>query len=555
MKRKVCLAGIILVLLSGVSCTEKFLERNNADWYSLSDSLMLDTFHESASVSIELPDRINADFTVFMRPRWIVLPFLRGRVTNGMVELTLAVDKSNLPYYNHKQIGTVVLEIEDYGYVALTISYTDYGSPTIQCSPSEVVFDGNLSQSFSIFTPSQGILIWEIRDIPEWLTFSKTSGTLPYGQTEWIMVTINEDKIAPGVLTTAAVRITGNSSAGDYLLNISVSASTVPLPGGYTIGSILTDAEYHHESGILAVCTKSPDQVLLFDMTTGVSDTIHLDRTPGCISFSEDGTRAVIGYTVAAVGYIDVTGAEITAEFTIDCVPSDIVLGNDGWCYITPFEDQWETLRNLNLSNGQLITSSNSGPIYEKTEIKKVPGKQYMVGSQLPVSPSSLMIFDISEGQSKDAISQYHEELGHLWPSKDGLRVYSGFGNVYTLPEYDGQFHPNSPPVYGYLNAENNYIHALDECPVLNSVFISSSLYWLQPGNSSLIEQFNTTSLNRIKTFNVQPAGLMVSGTYYQYETCPRFIFVSKEGSEMYVLKTVRPDYEIEGWFLETIEL
>ncbi|MCU0460086.1 MAG: hypothetical protein MUE37_13470 [Bacteroidales bacterium] len=232
MKSTAYLTGIILFLLSGASCTEKFLERNNADWYSLTDSLRLDSYHETAAISIELPDRINADFTVFMRPRWLTFPSLRGRVTDGRADLILSVDRNNLPSYNYLQIGTVVLEIEDYGYVVLTVSYTDYGSPTISCSPSEIVFNLDLSQSFSLFTPSRGILVWEIREIPEWLSFSKTSGVLPYGETDWINVTIIQDKITPGVAMNASVRITGNSAAGDYLLKVTVSASTVPLPGG-----------------------------------------------------------------------------------------------------------------------------------------------------------------------------------------------------------------------------------------------------------------------------------------------------------------------------------
>ena len=298
-----------------------------------------------------------------MRPRWIVLPSLRGKVTNGKVELTLVVDSSSLPAFNYQHTGTLILEVEDYGYVVLTISYTDYGSPAISCSPSEIIFNQNLSQSFFLSSPSQGLLIWEIREIPDWLSFSKTSGSLPYGQTEWITVTINEDKVTPGIEMNAIVRITGNSVAGDYLLNVRISSSTIPLPGGYKVGSILTDAEYHHESGILAVCTKSPDGVLLFDMKTGDSDTIHLDRTPSCISFSEDGTKAVVGYTVAAVGYIDVGSAAITADFTLDCVPYDIVPGNDDWCYITPAEEQWQRIRNLNLGNGQLITNPDSRQI------------------------------------------------------------------------------------------------------------------------------------------------------------------------------------------------
>jgi len=555
MKRTIFLTGIILVIFAGVSCTEKFLDRNKADWYSLSDSLYLDSKNETAAISFELPDRINSDFTVFMRPRWLTVAADRGKVTAGVVDLTLSVDKNYFPYYNYQHSGTVVLEIEDYGFVSLNVIYTDYGSPTVSCSPSQIVFDGTLSQSFRLMTPSEGILTWEIRDIPAWLAFSKTSGTLPYGETEWITVTLNLNEISFGNEITATVRITGNSAAGDYLMSIRVNPSSLPLPGGFTMGSILTDAEYHHETGIMAICTRSPNQLMLFDMTTGVSDTIPLDKTPGCISFSPDGSKAVIGYTVASVGYVDINTAEITDEFSIDCVPSDIVLGDGGWCYITPTTDQWERLRNLNLGTGQLITSPTSALIYEKTEIKKVPGKPYLVGSQLTVTPSSLIIFDISEGQSKDAVSQYHEAMSHLWPSKDGMKVYSGFGNVYTLPDYDGQFHTDSPPVYGSLDSEKNYIYILDECPSTESVFVSSSDYWYQPGTSSLIEQFQTTSLNRTKAYNVQSVPLLVSGNTFFYEACPRFIFVNKEGTAMYVLKTLRPDYNIEGWFMETFEL
>jgi hypothetical protein len=176
-----------------------------------------------------------------------------------------------------------------------------------------------------------------------------------------------------------------------------------------------------------------------------------------------------------------------------------------------------------------------------------------MAGSMVTLSPTSLLLFDLAGGQAKDEVTRYHESIGDFWISKDGARLYAAYGNVYTLPEYDGQFHSSSPPVYGNIDTESSYIYALDDCPAINSVFASSSIYWWQTGTSSLIEQFNATNLNRIRTFNVSPVVLNQYGTLLQ--TCPRFIFVRKDGSAMYVLKTLRPDYGVEGWFMETINL
>jgi hypothetical protein len=319
--------------------------------------------------------------------------------------------------------------------------------------------------------------------------------------------------------------------------------------------SILTDAEYHHGSGIMAICTKSPNQIRLVNTVTGVTDSIALDKTPVCISFTEDGHKALIGYSVAKVAYLDIDSRQITAEYDIDFIPFDIVAGENGWCYITPLSGQWVMLRNLNLTTGEVITSTTATSIYERAVIRKVPGKPYMAGSQLGLYPTNLLLFDLTDGQAKDAVTRYQKPIGHFWLSKTGARLYSAFRDVYTLPEYDGQFHSDSPPVYGNIGSELPYIIALDECPAINSVFVSSTDYSSMGGTSSLIEQFNTTSLNKIKNFTVSPVWLNLSGTDYLYETTPRFIFVNKEGTAMHVLKTLRQDYDSDPWFMETIAL
>ena len=553
MKKTAFLFGLVLIVFAGTSCDDDFLSRNDDEWYYPSDTLFLSNYDDDVATTLELQNNINADFTVYMHPRWLKFSSPHGRVNNGTVPLAFSIDEDNLPYGYTSHVGTVVLDIEGYGFTAITVIFTNFGNPTISCSPGEVVFDHNYIQTVTLYSPTEGILIWEAEDIPDWLTFSQTSGILMSSDYTWITITLDPAKVPPLTEIVDTVNITGNSVNGDFPLGIRVTPGTVPPPQGTTVNSILTDAEYHHNSGMMAICTKSPNQLLLYNTASGVTDTIKLEKTPSCISFSEDGQKAVIGYSVASVGYIDMASRQITEEFNIDCIPSDIVLGDNGWCYITPVADQWEKLRNLNLNTGQLITSSTAESIYEETVIKKIPGKPLMAGSMVTLSPTSLLLFDLAGGQAKDEVTRYHESIGDFWISKDGARLYAAYGNVYTLPEYDGQFHSSSPPVYGNIDTESSYIYALDDCPAINSVFASSSIYWWQTGTSSLIEQFNATNLNRIRTFNVSPVVLNQYGTLLQ--TCPRFIFVRKDGSAMYVLKTLRPDYGVEGWFMETINL
>jgi hypothetical protein len=555
MKRAAHIFGIAIIILAGVSCNDDFLERNNQEWYSLSDTLLMDNYNYEAAVTFELPQRIYSDFTVFMRPKWLAVESPRGEVNAGIVSLALSLDGTSLPegYYSHS--GSVVLDIEDFGFVSFTVIFTNYGLPSIECSPPEITFDNIASRSFNISSPTGGILDWTISEIPDWLAFSSTSGILYNGQTELITVYLNTEVITPGVEMEATVRISSPHARYPYMLKVKVTPGAVPPPQGFSVGSILTDAEYNHATGKLAVCTKSPNQLILYDTDTWESDTIALDRTPACISISEDGHRAVVGYSVASVSYIDLDAVTITDDYSIGCIPYDIVLGENGWCYITPLEDQWEMMHNLDLNTGQVITGTNHTVIYEKTQIKKVPGKSYMVGSRTTISPTGLLLFDLTEGKVKEDVTYYHESMGHFWISKDGSRIYSASGNVYRMPEFDGLFNGSSAPVYGNFGINYMYISALDDCPAINSVIFSKSDGWYQPGYSSLIEQYDATNLNRTKTYNVSPVRLNVRGKEVQYETTPRFIFINKEGTAMHVLKVPRPDYNVDGWLMETISL
>ena len=555
MKQTVLIFSIILALFAGSSCSDEFLSKNNADFYTLPDTLLMDNINHTATVMFELPEEINTDFTVFMRPRWLTVPSPRGEVNGGRVELSLSIDGASLPYGYYSHSGLVVLDIEEFGFVSLTVIFANHGSPSIHCSPNEIIFDNTLSETIALITPTEGVLDWEITGIPDWLTFSMTSGTIGYGETAWITVTLDADEIVPGTALSATVWISSPHATSQFVLKITVTPSAVPHPEGLIVNGILTDAEYHHNSGLMAICSKSPDRLFLYNTITDLTDTIYLDKSPVCVSISEDGHRAVVGYSVAVISHIDLDNREIIADYNIDCVPYDLVVGENNWCYITPESDQWTRLRNLDLNTGQLIVSPSSTLIYEQTLIRKVPGKSFLAGSQTSLSPTSLLIFDVTEGQAKDALSTHHEYIGSFWLSKNGARIYTMYRQVYNLPEYDGQYHSDELSLFGNINTDQQHIHALDDCPAIKSLFAYSAQYWFDSGNSTLIEQFSTSSLQKIRSFNVSPEMLNLVGTIISYETTPRHIFVNSEGTTMCVIKILKPDYNIDGWFIEEMDL
>jgi hypothetical protein len=100
-----------------------------------------------------------------------------------------------------------------------------------------------------------------------------------------------------------------------------------------------------------------------------------------------------------------------------------------------------------------------------------------------------------------------------------------------------------------------NFISALDECPAISSVFTSSWSYDYIYGQPSLIEQFNTTNLNKIRTFNISPVYVTENEIKTLYETSARFVFVNKEGSRLYAIKNLKENYNKDYWTIEIFQL
>lgn len=549
MKTIAYISGLLLFLISSVSCNNDFLSENQKSEYTLNDTLYLNNTQENIETSILFPAKNNSDYTIFMQPKWLSFNSMHGKVVNGVIPLSFSILKGKInPGYN-TTYGNIVIDINDVGFLSLVVAFSDYGTPTLQCSTSSLNFDSSNNLTFTIANISDGFLLWNITGLPDWLTLSSTSGVLGTGNSISISASLNADKITSGQELTGSLQINSNSGSAPFNIALHVpTITTIPLSDTKITG-IVTDAEYYQKTGVMAICTKSPNSLILFNTSTKTFNTIGLSMTPNCVSVSEDGHNAVIGYSVAYVSYIDLDNSRILKNYAINCIPFDIVLGDNFWCYIAPATGQNIDLVNLNLDSGQLISCNNLNRMYEKTIIKKVPGQPFMMGTCTALSPSGIETYNISKGIANDTIGHYHVDAGNLWISEDAKKVYTQGKKVYLFQKQDILYHFDTPSIYGQIETGMNYISGFDECQAINSFFITYYSTYSPSGYPGVIEQFNTTNLNKIKSYTVSPVS--TDGSATKYLTDARYIFVNEEGSELYALKNLKVNYNRDFWTIE----
>lgn len=148
MKRAAIIFGIATLLLAAVSCSNKFLEENEIDLYSLSDTLFITSFDENVQVSLQTPPEDDYEFTIYMQPRWLSFKSMHGKIKDGSLTLDFSVLHENVPDYLPISYGTVYLKVEGLGMVSITVVYTSYRNASLMFSPSSFFLHQYLPRSY-----------------------------------------------------------------------------------------------------------------------------------------------------------------------------------------------------------------------------------------------------------------------------------------------------------------------------------------------------------------------------------------------------------------------
>jgi len=320
------------------------------------------------------------------------------------------------------------------------------------------------------------------------------------------------------------------------------------------------DADIHKPSGTIVIATQYPNQLLIFPASGQIS-VIPLGKSPQCVEISTDGKSVLVGNTTPEISLVSLETKNVVKNFLLDCVPYDLVSGNNGWCYIAPQGSSWTNLRSLNLNTGGLFSAVNywNSQLFGSSILKKVPGKSLFVGTRTQVSPTGLLLFENSRGKASDTLCYWHIDLTDLWVFNDGNRIVDKKGVIYPLPAFDpvNSFQIQLTEV-GRLNLPQNAINSVDFCEAKSSMFVANGANWqpdLNQGQNNVILQFNVSNLSLLNTYN--PSYMAISqGNDLVLAYCQvRYVFTDQAGTRLYAIRRTAPDFGVENWSIETFEI
>ncbi|OFX61270.1 MAG: hypothetical protein A2066_03030 [Bacteroidetes bacterium GWB2_41_8] len=556
--------GIIAALLLAIAgCSDDFLTARNNSVHQL-DTIYISPVSQNYAGPLSLPIDVSEPYTIIMQPSCMTFSSQKGKFVNGTTQLEFSTDMSNYSGMTGYIGQHLVLYVENVGTLVFMVAIgspgnpdgTNQDAPFIQVSESVVDLQNNDSKVLTIRNTGNANLTFQFKEIPGWLTFSTLQGMLYPGQSTDITLVVNRNNLEENEYS-AIVQIQNNTPQGNYGLLVKMKVSNLTNPENTkAIQGQVTDSEYNKITNQLLVTTQIPNQLIIFSTSDNTQTIIPLDKSPNCISISEDGNTAVIGYNLAAVSKVDLQTKTLTKTIETDCIPFDIVLGDNDWCYLMPETGNFEYLRSLNLKTSQLVKSTKYGNIYAKMTIRKVPGKPYLLGSNTQVSSNGLIMADISKGIARDTMPYWFIDTNNFWLSPKGEKIYTGVKNIHRTPAFTTtETYFYNLDIIGTLKPQKENIVWVDHCEATNTIFMAESSRYYESVPYSVIEQIDAGNYNFKKLIEPAKYVTTINGNKSAYKTIVKFVFANSSGTQIYVVKNVLEEYKTQAWSMEVIPL
>ncbi|MFV0593826.1 MAG: BACON domain-containing protein [Draconibacterium sp.] len=556
---------VTLAALLLVACDFNYPEERLEDTYSTDLEYHFDVGASDVALAFQITEMGNSAYQVIVYPQWAEVTTPEGKLQNGNGFVPLRFINPEGFMQNGRAEGYIYIRIGDQGIFRFLISYGEKntenpnvnGEEYMTVSTAAIDFAYDERSSFTIENPGEVGKNWFIQNIPSWLELSHTSGYLAPGESLTIECMVNREGLTPGSYSQI-INIESDRpqlSAG-ILMEMLIEDPGDPVNSASLkwISGTVKDAYYCKVTDYLYILTASPNALLV--KTPGVDSlvTYPLERIPNCIDITADGKTMAIGYNQALVDLRDAATYEQIKLYETDCVPFDLVFGENDWCYLSPDDDQWVSLYSLNLTNG-VTFRTQSAQFYEKSILRKMPGKPLIYITRPQLTPGGIQIVNIEGGIPNDTVPGWHEETGsNIWLSLDGSKIIAGDKDVHNTPEYTTETSHLDLPRSGKFEVPRNYITSLDYNTALKCYFVSCSDYYWGTENADNIYQVNEVSYSAEKSLKVGYYPGYV-GTHYNPGMAVHHVFSNSEGTRLFALKNVKRELEMNVWALEIFDL
>jgi hypothetical protein len=428
--------------------------------------------------------------------------------------------------------GTIVLKTNDKNNSLVEIAVSaNIGTPSLSFSNKQLDFGSSeTTKTARIYNQGNGLLIWSIEGLPEWLSVSTANGiAMPYTSANDITFTCNRSNLQPGLNSATFYLKTNDPDNSSVAVVI-----TVRMPGSIanvrTLEGNIVDAMFDKSTNTLFYVTGQPNKLVAYDVTArAVIHEVALNKVPTCLAINEDFTKAAVGHG-GLISAIDLNSYTLTRTFEYGYSIYDMEWAKDDWFCFTKAGTYMNNLLWINTSTLE-TAESNDNEMDEGTYLKKVPKQPYVIAARRFTSPSGITVFDINTKLEKN---YRHQSVGNYWFSSDGQYMFESGGNVYrtnAIVSASGR-NPQDVTTIGKLKVPGTeYYYSL---PWVDYSSVSKSIWALY--GSSLIYQFEDNDYTLVKTYacddiyqpNPQTAA---------YEVEARYVFANSSGTELSVLR------------------
>lgn len=289
-----------------------------------------------------------------------------------------------------------------------------------------------------------------------------------------------------------------------------------------TLDYNIIDAEYNTALEQIIFASSNPNQLHIYCPSMPEETTIDLPLVPTSVSVGPDGIHAAVGYD-GYVSYVSLSEGKILKTYPLSTTQPDVVLADNGYIYALPGPQTVESIHSLNLANGVETDGGDIG-IAQGTKAKLHPQGQAIYGANNFVSPDDIVKYDITAGTAKYLYdSRYHGDYpigGDLWISKDGLRIFTRLGAIFSTSDDPEQ--------------DITYLGSLSHLNIIGSVdhSVSANKIAALLNSGSAFNTYNYTDLTYQETLSLP----MVTYKNITYHASGKYIFFDSTGEKIFVV-------------------
>lgn len=472
---------------------------------------------------VSMPDWLTVNMNQFT-PTSLIL----GKGASATLPLSFNIQT---PVQNNLK-GTIILKTNDKINPLVEIAVSaELGTPDPYFYEEKIdLGNTETTKTTRIHNQGDGILVWNIEGLPEWLSVSTASGiVMPHSSSEEIIFTCARDNLPAGMNTVTFYWKTNapNKSSIPFTVTLrvpGVNANVHALEGN------IVDAQFDKNTNTLYYVTGQPNKLVAYDVNTKtVVHEVALSKAPTCMAISEDFAKAAVGHG-GMISAIDLKSYTVTRTIEYGFTIYDMEWTKEDWFCFTKAGTY---MNNLLWVNTQSLETAESDDMEmdEGTYVKRVPNQPYVIAARRYSSPSGITVFDINTKLEKN---YRHQSIGNYWFSSDGLYMFESNGNVYSttaIAAPTGRNPENISTIGKLKTPDSPYYYNL---PWIDYSSASKSVWALS--GSTLIYQFEDNDYTLVKTYTYDNLYQPDAQTE-AYEVQAQYIFANGLGTELTVLR------------------